>query len=202
MWHLLCNNVHKQVHHFYVPQGNHLLRSNSANVSFFPLFKACLHIHLLSVCRGQGGSFGSWLQCYDVKTELNAATSVIWLKQQKKGGGLLNFIYRCFEPVPPFIVSLTAAKKKFLRYSPPTPGDAIKKPLCDCLMSLCSTPACWRWLRVYQRPQRTTAWYRFTQETAWCELHCNEVRTFKDSSMRFEWSFLVLFITKYIEMYV
>lgn len=198
MWHLLCNNVYKQVHNFYVPQGNHLFRSNSANVSFFPLFKACLHIYLLSICRGQGGSFGSWLQCYDVKMELNDATSVIWLKQQKKGGrgGLLNLIYRCFEPVPPFILSLTAAKKNLLVHSPPTPGDVIKKPLCDCLTCLCSAPAWCRWMRVYRRPQRATAWYRFPQETAWCELQCNEVRTFKHSSMRFEWSFLVLFITK------
>lgn len=191
MWHLLCNNVHKQVHHFYVPQGNHLFQSNSANVSFFPLFKACLHIHLLSVCRGQGASFGSWLQCYDVKMELNGATSVIWLKQQKRGG-LLNLIYKCFEPVPPFIVLLTAAKKNLLGHSPPAPGDIIKKPLCDCLTTLRSAPAPWQWLRVDQRPQRATAWYRFTQETAWYELQCNEVRTFKDSSMRF----LVLFTTK------
>lgn len=114
----------------------------------------------------------------------------------KKRGGLLNLISRCFEPVPPFIVSLTAAKKNLLGHSPPTAGDVIKKPLCDCLTSLCSAPAWWRWLRVYQRPWRATAWHRFTQETAWCELQCNEVRTFKDSSMRFEWSFLVLFTTK------
>lgn len=71
-----------------------------------------------------------------MKTELNGATSVIWLKQQKKGRGLPNLIYRCFEYVPPFIVSFTAAKKNLLGHSPPMPDDVIKKPLCDCWTSL------------------------------------------------------------------
>lgn len=53
------------------------------SLSFFsppPIFKACVHIHLLRGRGGQGGSFGSWLKCFDVKMSLNGATSVIWMK--------------------------------------------------------------------------------------------------------------------------
>lgn len=99
-----------------VSQGNH---SNLANVIFFPLFKACLLVHLLSLCQGQGDSFGSWLQCYDAKKEVNGATSVIWMKQKTQKGGLLNLIYKYFEPVPPLIVSLTSDRNTFVEtFSP------------------------------------------------------------------------------------
>lgn len=142
-----------------VSQGNH---SNSANVIFFPLFKACLLVHLLSLCQGQGSSFGSWLQCYDVKKEVNGATSVIWMKQKTQKGGLLNLIYKYFEPVPPLIMSLTSDRNTFVEtFSPNARARVVS--VADCLTALCSAPTWWQWMRVYRMPPGAAAWYQFIQ---------------------------------------
>lgn len=143
-----------------VSQGNHLSWSNSSNVIFFPLFKACLLVHLLSVCQGQG-SFGSWLQCYDVKKEVNGATSVIWMTPPTKKGGL-NLIYKYFEPVLPLIVSLTSDRNTFVEAFSPNARARVDS-VADCLAALCSAPTWWQLMCVYRIPPSAAAWYQFIQ---------------------------------------